>query len=202
MKREIDNRTILDKFAEKFCNIVEKHAKYIVCSGFVAIAHGRARGTEDIDMIIEKISKEKFLNLHKDLLKKGFICIQGDNSENIYDDYLKRGASIRYVENNEGFFPPEMEVKLAKDSLDEEQLKERIKMPLTDLDIYFSPVEWNIAFKEELLKSEKDMEDAKHLRIIYSLDINEQKIKDIKNKIRKIRLKLNETKAKDFSSFA
>src|SRR3990170_4288506 len=108
MKRQIDDRTILDKFAERFCGIVEKHAKYIVCSGFVAIAHGRARGTEDIDMIIEKISKEKFISLHRDLIKNGFICMQSDNPENIYDDYLKPGESIRYVENNEGLFPPEM----------------------------------------------------------------------------------------------
>ena len=143
MKREIDNKTILDKFAEKFCNIVERHARYIICSGFVAIAHGRARGTEDIDMIIEKIPREEFIMLHKDLIKGGFICIQGDNPESIYDDYLIKGESVRYVENREGLFPPEMEMKLAKDFLDEEQLKERIKMPLTELDIYFSPVEKN-----------------------------------------------------------
>jgi len=188
-KRQIDNKTILDKFAEKFCSIVNDHAKYIICSGFVAIAHGRARGTEDIDMIMEKISVERFVELHKDLVKEGFVCMQSDNPWTIYDSYLKNGESVRYVENSEGLFPPEMEVKLAKDYLDEQQLNERIKMPLTDLDLYFSPVEWNIAFKEELLKSDKDIEDAKHLRIIYSSEIDQQKIDEIKNQIRKIRLK-------------
>ena len=188
-KRQIDNKTILDEFAEKFCSIVDKHAKYIVCSGFVAIAHGRTRGTEDIDMIIEEIPLKKFIELHRDLLKGGFICMQSDNPKTIYENYLKHRESIRYVMAEEGLFPPEMEVKLVKDSLDEEQLKERIKMPLTGLNVYFSPAEWNIAFKEELLKSEKDIEDAKHLRIIYSSEIDEQKINEIKNKIRKIRLK-------------
>ena len=53
-KREVDNKTLLDKFAEDFCKIIDKYAVYIICSGFVAIAHGRTRGTEDIDMIIEK----------------------------------------------------------------------------------------------------------------------------------------------------
>jgi len=70
-ERNIEDRTILDEFAEQFCDIVNKHCKYIVCSGFVAIAHGRTRGTEDIDMIVEKLNKEQFINLHKDLIKGG-----------------------------------------------------------------------------------------------------------------------------------
>ena len=189
IKRKIDNKTILDKFAEKFCRIVDKYARYIICSGFVAIAHGRTRGTEDIDMIMEKIPEEKFVELHKNLIKENFICMQSDNPKNIYENYLKNGGNVRYVTKNKGFFPPEMELKLAKDNLDEEQLKERVKLPLTGLDIYFSPVEWNIVFKEELLKTEKDMEDAKHLRIIYSQDINEGKINKIKEEITRIRLK-------------
>lgn len=53
MIREIKNRTILDEFTEAFVNVVEKHVEYIIVSEFVAIAHGRSRGTEDIDMIIE-----------------------------------------------------------------------------------------------------------------------------------------------------
>ncbi len=51
MEREVSDRNILDKFTEEFCSIIEKHCQYIVVSGFVAIASGRTRGTEDIDMI-------------------------------------------------------------------------------------------------------------------------------------------------------
>jgi hypothetical protein len=47
----------------------------------------------------------------------------------------------------------------------------------------------NIAFKEELLKSEKDMEDAKHLRIIYKDMLNENEINEIKRQIRNLRLR-------------
>lgn len=184
LNRKVDDKTILDTFVEEFCNIIEKHVKYIICSGFVAIAHGRSRGTEDIDMIIEKISKEDFIELHKDLIKNKFICMQSDDPEKIYNDYLIRENSVRYVWNEEGFFPPEMEIKFPKDELDEEQLNERIKIPLTKLNVYFSSIESNIAFKEEYLKSEKDLEDAKHLRIIYEDEINEDKINKIKEKIR------------------
>lgn len=188
-KRIIDNKTILDEFAESFCKIINKYAKYIVCSGFVAISHGRTRGTEDIDMIIEKIPKQVFIELHNDLLKNRFICMQSDNPIDIYDLYLNKGSSIRYVWDDEGFFPPEMELKFAKDEIDFEQLKNRTKLPLTGLDIYFSPIEDNIAFKEEFLKSDKDMEDAKHLRIIYEETLDEEKINKIKEKIRRLRMK-------------
>ncbi|MBU0466697.1 MAG: hypothetical protein KJ718_05540 [Nanoarchaeota archaeon] len=186
-KRSVDDKTILDEFAEDFCRVIEKYVVYIVCSGFVAIAHGRTRGTEDIDMIIEKIPKEKFVKMHDELREGGFVCIQSEEPEKIYVDYLERGNSVRYVRDEEGFFPPEMEIKFPKDELDEEQLKERVKLPLTGVDVYFSSIESNIAFKEEYLGSEKDLEDAKHLRIIYEGKINEEKIKDLKERIRKIR---------------
>ena len=66
-------KNILDKFCIDFCKVVEKHCKYIIVSGFVAISSGRIRGTEDIDMIIEKLDIEKFKQLHKDLIKNNFV---------------------------------------------------------------------------------------------------------------------------------
>ena len=54
--------------------------------------------------------------------------------------------------------------------------------------VWFSSIEMNIAFKEELLKSDKDKEDAKHLRMIYKDEISEEAINDIKKRIRKLRL--------------
>jgi len=187
MKREIDNKTILEEFTEEFCGVVEKHCCYIICSGFVAIAHGRSRGTENIDMIIEKLPKDKFIELHEALIKEGFECMQSSDSKEIYDEYLKENDSVRYTRKGE--FLPEMEIKFAKDSLDEEQLNTRTKLPFTGLNVYFSSIEGNIAFKEELLKAEKDLEDAWHLRIIYEGKINEDEINRIKREIREKRLK-------------
>lgn len=188
-KRNIEDKTILDKFVEEFCEIIDKHVRYIICSGFVAIAHGRTRGTEDIDMIIEKVSKEKFIEIHYKLKEKGFVCMQSDNPEKIYKEYLEKGDSIRYVKDEDGYFPPEMEIKFPKDELDEEQLRDRIKLPLTGIDVYFSGIESNIAFKEEYLASDKDIEDARHLRIIYREELDENKIEEIKEKIRRFRKK-------------
>ena len=82
-----------------------------------------------------------------------------------------------------------MEIKFSKDKLDEEQLETRQKLEFTGLNVYFSSIESNIAFKEELLKAEKDLEDARHLRIIYEGKIDEDKINKIKAQIGLYRLK-------------
>jgi len=100
---------------------------------------------------------------------------------------LKDNLSLRYIKK--GQFVPEIELKPAKDLLDEKQLRERTKLPLTGLPFFFSNIETNIAFKEELLKPPKDLEDSRHLRIIYSEKLDEAKISEIKGLIRKYRLK-------------
>ncbi len=186
MSREIKDRTILDKFAEDFVCVVQKYTKYIIVSGFVVIAHGRSRGTEDIDMIIERVDKNVFTKMHHELEAAGFECIQSKDPEAIYNDYLKDNYSVRYV--RKGMLLPEMELKFAKDRLDDYQIETRKKLPLTGLDLYFSSIEMNIAFKEELLKSEKDIEDAQHLRAIYADTLDENEVEKIKQEIRRLLL--------------
>lgn len=175
----------MDKFTEQFCKIVDGHAKYMICSGFAAISSGRSRGTEDIDLIIEKIALERFSILHLDLINNGFECFQSESAEKIYNLYLKKGDSVRYVWK--GTHLPEMELKFAKDELDEIQIENRIQMPLTGLKVFFAPIEGNIVYKEEFLKAEKDFEDAKHLRIVYAEQIDEEKIKYYKELVRRLR---------------
>ena len=187
MKRGIDDRNILEKFAQQFCDIVDKYCKYIVVSGFVAIASGRTRATEDIDMIVEKIPFEKFKALHDDLDNAGFHCLQSTKVQDIYD-YLDNGDGVRYVRKGT-FLPPEMEIHFPKDELDKLQLSQRQKLDFVDVDIWFSSIDTNIAFKEELLKSAKDMEDARHLRLIYKDQISEENINRIKSMIRRFRMK-------------
>ena len=186
MERGVGDRNILDKFALEFCAIVEKYVKYIIVSGFVAIAHGTRRTTEDIDMIIEKISFDKFKDFHEELLRNGFHCMQSTQIEDIYE-YLIHKDSVRYVRQG-SLMPPEMEVKFVKDEIDELQMATRKKFEFTGLDLWFSSIEFNVAFKEELLKANKDMEDARHLRIIYKDKIDENFINEIKKMIRKLRL--------------
>ena len=97
---EIADKNILNNFCKEFCSVVEKYCKYIIVSGYLAIASGRSRGTQVIDMILEKIPKEKFVLLHNELRTKGFHCVQDEDPKSLYDDYLIDNTSIRYIFQN------------------------------------------------------------------------------------------------------
>ena len=185
MERRVKDRNILDQFCIDFCSILDKYCKYIIVSGFVAISSGRTRGTEDIDVIIQRIRKETFAKLHNELIKNSFVCMQSESTDEIYD-YLKDNICVRYTRKDKPL--PEMELKFAKDELDNYQLITRTKLPLTGLDLWFGSINMNIAFKEEYLKSDKDLEDAKHLRTVYEDQIDEKEINKIKQMIKRLRL--------------
>lgn len=181
----VGNTNILDEFAIKFSKIIEKYTEYIIVSGFVAISSGRTRATEDIDMIIKPTDKETFNKLHNELVRNNFICIQSESSDEVYSTYLSKFDTVRYIDKDKPL--PEMELKFARDELDEYQLKTKTKLKLTGLDLWFSTVNVNIAFKEHLLKSPKDLEDAKHLRIVYRELISEDEIRKVNGLIDKCR---------------
>lgn len=184
--REVPDINILNKFAEDFCEVVNKYAKYVVVSGFVAISHGRSRGTEDIDIIIEELPFDKFEKMHNDLICKGFECIFPLDIKEIYR-YLESKINVRYTWKKMEL--PNMEVKFAKDEIDRMQLETRKKIEFTDVDVYFPKIEEAIAFKEEFLGSNKDIEDAKHLRIIYMNRLDEKYISEFKKLIKEVKLK-------------
>jgi hypothetical protein len=182
--RRVADLDVLNTFTENFFKIVEKHVECIIVSGFVAIISGRTRGTEDVDMIIRKMNLNTFRLLHQDLVDNGFACINSNNVEDIYD-ILNDSSSVRYTYKNE--FLPEMEVKFERDIVDDYQFKTKTKLSLSDIDVYYSSIEMNIAFKEEYLKTPKDIEDATHLRTVYEKEFDESEIVKIKQMLIKYR---------------
>lgn len=46
--------------------------------------------------------------------------------------------------------------------------------------VWFRSINTNIAFKEELLKSDTDIEDARHLRNVYAEEVDESEINRIR----------------------
>ena len=185
MQRAINDLNILSRFCNEFCKIIEKYCDYIIVSGFVAIASGRTRGTEDIDLIMKKVDLNKWKIIFDELYNNGFICMQSNDYKEIYN-YLNDNISVRFTWKDKPL--PEMEIKFSKDSLDEYQLKTKVKLSLTGLDIWFSNINVNIAFKEELLKSPKDLEDARHLRIVFEEMVDEEEIRRVKKLIKELRL--------------
>ena len=187
--RFVNKRTIkldkeineLDKFVFRFIDILKKHVNYVIVSGYVAILLGRDRGTEDIDIIIPKIDKQKLVFLYNILNDNGFWCLNSSDVNDLYAILISK-SSIRFA--LEPSVSPNAEIKFSKDSYDDLALKNPIKILLGDKELNTSFLELQIAFKEEVLKSNKDLEDAKHIRLVAKWHINENLINEYKRVLR------------------
>ena len=174
IKRELSD---LDLFALEFIKILKKYTKYVVVSGYVSILIGRARVSEDIDIIIPKMNFSKFSLLLKELKKNGFYCLNAEKNQKIYD-YIKNNFAIRFAKNNRVI--PNIELKFAKTKIDDIALEKTIIVKLDKEEIVISNLELQIAFKEVVLKSPKDIEDARHIRNIAKGHLNEKLIENYK----------------------
>lgn len=156
----------IDRFARRFAAHLDKmKIRHVFISGYVAIAFGRSRNTEDVDVIVEKLPFSKFSALW-DSLREDFECINASSAKSAYDDYLTNGTAIRFA--LKGQFIPNVEFKFLKDRWDEFSLKNRVQLVLNGKTLFISPLELQIAFKG-YLGSEKDLEDA---RFLYKLMLN------------------------------
>jgi len=163
----------LDLFTLDFVKILKKYFKYVIISGYVAIVFGRARGSEDVDIIVGFIDFSKFEEFLSEIKKSDFYCINSDDSSEIYD-YAKETAA-RFAK--EGTVIPNIELKFARKEPDFIALDKVIKIKLGSEEILTSCLELQIAFKEVVLKSPKDMEDAKHLRNVFKDNLDFSLIK-------------------------
>ena len=170
----------LDKLVFDFIKIFEKHAKYVIISGYVSILFGRSRATEDVDLFIEHISKERFKLLCEDLLKNSYYCLNADDPEEMYD-HLKSNLALRFAKENT--IIPNFEIKFAKNIRQEETLLKPLKVILPSGTILISSIEQQIAYKKFLLKSDKDIEDAAHLEKLFEGKLDNNLIQHYKKLI-------------------
>ena len=171
--------TDLDIFLKDFLDILKGHADYLVVSGFVSISTGRVRGTEDIDVLFLLMNFEKFSKLFNSLEKNGFWCFQGDSSGEVHD-YVKNFRSIRFSRRDElfpniEFIPVDINRKAKYFELMHPQ-----KIKVGDFEFKIPPLEFEILYKEFVLKSKKDLEDARHLRVFFSEIFDEKKFEEYK----------------------
>jgi hypothetical protein len=155
----------LDNFTLRFTELLNRgKIKYVVVSGYVAIMFGRNRNSEDIDIITEHLSWEKFSNLWDSVIKD-FDCIITPDKRDAYESYLSQKLSLRF--SNKRQFIPNIEMKFEKNPLDSWSLDNRVEVAMNGNSIFISPMELQIAFKL-FLGAEKDIEDAKHLYNIFA----------------------------------
>ncbi len=164
LERELSE---LDEIVLHFVHILERHISYVLISGYVAILFGRTRTTEDVDLFIAPMSKEQFQALYDDLLKNGFWSIISDSADELYST-LQDKLSIRFAEKGKVF--PNMEVKFVRDLLDRITLQSKVKVITKGGDLFVGNIEQQIAYKRFILMSQKDLEDAHHLQLLFGID--------------------------------
>ena len=170
LKKELNN---LDKLVIDFVNILKNYSEYVLVSGYVSILFGRSRISEDIDLLIPKMNFEKFSQLYNSMKEK-FWCLNVDDKDELFD-MLKKGHSIRFARKNKVI--PNMEIKFIKNIIDNEALKEKIKVEIGKNTLFISSIELQIVYKERILGSLKDNEDALHLREVFKESIKKERIK-------------------------
>jgi len=162
----------LDKFVLSFAKTLQD-IKYVAVSGYVSILFGRSRATEDIDLLIERISEERFNLFFKNALKQGFECFNSSQSSEALQ--MLREHAIRFARKGKAI--PNIEFKMIKNSFEKEVLDNSLIVEMNHSELKISSIEIQIAFKKFVLGSEKDLEDARHLEIVFKDKINTGKLK-------------------------
>jgi hypothetical protein len=161
--------TLLDEFVVGFTKILQKHASYVIVSGYVSILFGRSRATEDIDVLIEKMNKEEFNILYSRLKEEGYWCIEAEDIDKIMESLLD-GLAVRFAKKPDVI--PNIEFKFAKNKVEKKAIETAIDVIMKNGRIRISSIELQIAYKEKVLKTEKDMEDARHLERVFKDNID------------------------------
>jgi hypothetical protein len=176
--------TRLDLFVRGFLDVLKKHSDYLIVSGFVSISTGRTRGTEDIDILAQKLTKIKFALLLEELFRNKFWCYQGDTIDEIWR-HIENGDNIGFAKEGEMF--PNVEFISVDKSKPTKyfEFTHPQKIKIQDFEFKIPPIEFEILYKEIVLADKKDIGDARHLRTFFSELIKKERFKEYEPIIKK-----------------
>lgn len=148
--------------------------EYVVVSGYVAILTGRARATEDVDIVLEPLERAAAERLEDGFREADYwgMAMPLDDMP----DLLADGERFRVAERDELF--PNFELWYASNPVEREALSAAITAELGGQEIRISPIELQIAYKLRLAKQVgttrgKDFEDALHLHLTFEGQLDE-----------------------------
>lgn len=172
----LTNKTLseLDIFVRDFLNVLKAYTDYVIVSGYVTILFGRARGTEDIDIIIDRIDRRTFTIFFNDLIERNYWFLNSDDQNDLFG-MLNENLAVRIAKSGE--IIPNIELKFAKDYFDNFSLRNSLKVEMDDYELNISPIELQIAYKV-YLSGDKDIEDAVYLYEIFKDRINRETLKN------------------------
>ena len=164
----------LDELAIGFPEILSQFdIKHVYIAGYVSILAGRARSTEDVDVLIEQIDEETADELAETLDEKDFWWPAMPLSS-MYE-MLDNGDNIWVAPESQ--VTPHLEVKFARDEFDRASLENAITARIGGEAISIGPLELQIAYKL-YLGAQKDVEDAVHLYTLFEQSLSVSRLEE------------------------
>lgn len=153
----------LDELAIEFSEILEEFdIDHVYIAGYVSILAGRARSTEDVDVLIERIDETTADQLATRLDEEGFWGAAMPLSS-MYE-MLSHGDPVWVALGDQ--VTPHLELKFVGDEFDRASLGNAITARIDGHEIPIGPMELQIAYKLHL-GAQKDLEDAVHLYTLF-----------------------------------
>lgn len=164
----------LDELALSFSDLLDQFdIEHVYIAGYVSILAGRARSTEDVDVLIERIDEETAGKLTETLDDKGFWgpAMPLSSMYEMFD----AGDNIWVAPDDQ--VTPHLEVKFARDEFDRASLENAITARIDDAEIPIGPLELQVAYKLHL-GAQKDIEDAVHIYTLFEESLSESRLEE------------------------
>lgn len=164
----------LDELALEFSAILDTFdVEHVYVAGYVSILAGRARSTEDIDVLIERVDEGTIDALATTLDEEGF-----------WGPAMPLPSMYEMLENGDNIWvapadqiTPHLEVKFAHDEFDLASLENAMMARIDDKTLPIGPLELQIAYKLQL-GSQKDVEDAVHLYTLFEESLSVPRLEE------------------------
>lgn len=149
--------SVIDEHVLDFCNILSKYnIRYVLFSGYISILLGKKGEVEEIDVLIQNISFEKFLKLWLEI-ENTYECKNTNDAIDAFNAYLKNHHSVTIAKKEKQ--APGFKIKIIKDEIDRHTLKYRKKVIMGERTLFISSLEMQIAYDLFL----GDIDNAKFL---------------------------------------
>lgn len=164
----------LDDLAIAFSAILDRcDIEHVYIAGYVSILAGRARSTEDVDVLIEQIDDGTADTLVSELHEAGFWG-PAMPLPSLYE-MLSNGDNIWVAPDDQ--ITPHLEVKFVRDEFDTASLEHAITARIGGETFPIGPLELQIAYKLNL-GARKDVEDAVHLYTLFAETLSASRLEE------------------------
>ncbi|WP_276259553.1 hypothetical protein [Haloglomus litoreum] len=164
----------LDELAIEFSAILDRFSiDHVYIAGYISILAGRARSTEDVDVLIQPIDEGTAEDLAETLTEKDFWGVAMPLSS-MYE-MLSNGDNIWVAPEDQ--VTPHLEVKFVRDEFDRASLENAITARIGGETIPIGPLELQIAYKLHL-GAQKDIEDAVHLYTLFEQSLSVARLEE------------------------